>query len=132
MLPEKFTERMKNLLGESFSDFLSKLEEKAVRGLRINTLKCDKEEFLRSNILPISPISYTDTGFILNSEEQVGRLAEHHAGRIYMQDPGAMAPLSAVSIPRGARVIDLCAAPGGKSGQAAAMIGDGGFILSNE
>ena len=132
MLPEKFTERMMKLLGEDFPAFLSALEENAVRGLRINTLKCERESFLDKNILPISPLSYTDTGFILDSEEQVGRLAEHHSGRIYMQDPGAMAPLSAIEIPRGARVIDLCAAPGGKSGQAAAMIGDGGFILSNE
>jgi 16S rRNA C967 or C1407 C5-methylase (RsmB/RsmF family) len=49
-----------------------------------------------------------------------------------MQDPGAMAPLSAIKIPRGAKVVDLCAAPGGKSSQAAAMIGEEGFILSNE
>lgn len=132
MLPEKFTERMKNLLGENFSAFLSMLDENAVRGLRINTLKCEREDFLSKNNLPLSPISYTDTGFILESQEQVGRLAEHHSGRIYMQDPGAMAPLSAIKIPKGARVIDLCAAPGGKSGQAAAMIGDDGFILSNE
>ena len=133
MLPEKFTERMKKLLGEDFPLFShALLEEDAVRGLRINTLKCDRDEFLSDNTLPITPLSYTDTGFILDSDEQVGRLAEHHSGRIYMQDPGAMAPLSAVNIPEGARVVDLCAAPGGKSGQAAAMIGENGFLLSNE
>ncbi len=133
MLPEKFTEKMKKLLGESFQSFSDALEnEAAVRGLRINTLKCEKDAFLAENTLPLTPLGYTDTGFILNCEEQVGRLAEHHSGRIYMQDPGAMAPLSAVSIPKGARVVDLCAAPGGKSGQAAAMIGDEGFLLSNE
>ena len=133
MLPEKFTEKMKKLLGESFQSFIDALEEEsAVRGLRINTLKCERDSFLKENTLPLSPIEYTDSGFILDSEEQVGRLAEHHSGRIYMQDPGAMAPLSALDIPKGARVIDLCAAPGGKSGQAAAMIGDEGFLLSNE
>ena len=133
MLQEKFIEKMKNLLGEDFSRFMWALEnETAVRGLRINTLKVDRESFLSENTLPLSELSYTDTGFILESDEPVGRLAEHHSGRIYMQDPGAMAPLSAVEIPEGARVVDMCAAPGGKSGQAAAMIGDTGFLLSNE
>ncbi len=123
---------MKRILGEDFPKFIAALEENAVRGLRVNTLKASPSDFLSESDFDLSPISYTDTGFILNSEEPVGRLADHHAGRIYMQDPGAMAPLSAIDIPRGAKVIDLCAAPGGKSGQAAAMIGDEGFLLSNE
>ena len=133
MLPEKFVEKMKKLLGTDYAAFEAAIEnESAVRGLRINTLKCERDEFISENSLPLSKISYTDTGFILESDEQVGRSAEHHSGRIYMQDPGAMAPLSAVEIPKGARVVDLCAAPGGKSSQAALMIGDGGFLLSNE
>ena len=133
MLPQEFLDRMKMLLGNEYDNFLTAIEdEKAVRGLRINTLKCNKEAFLKESSLPIKPISYTDLGFILNSDETVGSTPEHHAGRIYMQDPGAMAPLSAIDIPEGSRVVDLCAAPGGKSGQAAAMIGENGFLLSNE
>ena len=132
MLPEKFSEKMKNLLGADYPAFEKAILGDAVRGLRVNTLKCKTDEFLSENSLPLSPVSYTENGFILNSDEQVGRLAEHHSGRIYMQDPGAMAPLSAIEIPRGKRVVDLCAAPGGKSGQAAAMIGEEGFLLSNE
>ena len=124
---------MKALLSEDYDAFLSALEdEKAVRGLRINTLKCDRESFLSNNSLPLESIPYTDLGFILDSDDGVGANPEHHSGRIYMQDPGAMAPLSAIEIRKGARVVDLCAAPGGKSGQAAAMIGDEGFLLSNE
>lgn len=132
MLPEKFTEKMKKLLGEDYPKFISALEEDAVRGLRVNTLKCERDEFLFSTALPLTSLPYTDAGFILNSDEQMGKDPEHHSGRIYMQDPGAMMPLSAVDIPRGARVVDLCAAPGGKSGQAAAKIGENGFLLSNE
>lgn len=133
MLPEEFLIRMKKLLGDEYDAFLSALEDKkAVRGLRINPQKCERENFLTLNTLPLTPIPYTDLGFILNSEESVGNSPEHHSGRIYMQDPGAMAPLSSVEIPRGAKVVDLCAAPGGKSGQTAAMIGEEGFLLSNE
>ena len=133
VLPERFTEKMKSLLGEDFPKFISALEnEEAVRGLRVNTLKCGVEDFVKENALPITPLDYSEVGFILDSDEQVGRSPEHHSGRIYMQDPGAMAPLSAIEIPKGAKVVDLCAAPGGKSSQAAAMIGEKGFILSNE
>ena len=132
MLPHKFLERMKTLLGSDFAAFLSALEGDAVRGLRVNTLKCSAKDFLEETTLPLRKTAYSEVGFILDSDEGVGKLCEHHSGRIYMQDPGAMAPLSAIDIPLGARVVDLCAAPGGKSGQAAAMIGDGGFLLSNE
>ena len=133
MLPQEFLDRMKKLLKESFDAFLTAVEDgKAVRGLRINTLKCERENFLANNSLPLRKVPYTELGFILNSDESIGANPEHHAGRIYMQDPGAMAPLSAIEIRKGARVVDLCAAPGGKSGQAAEMIGDEGFILSNE
>ena len=127
-----FLERMKSLLGDEYESFISALSKDAVRGLRINTLKVDKDAFLRDCTLPLLPIEYCEYGFILQTDESIGRHAEHHSGRIYMQDPGAMAPLSAIDIPKGARVVDLCAAPGGKSGQAAAMIGEEGFLLSNE
>ena len=132
MLPEAFLKRMEKLLGADFPKFVSALDRDAVRGLRVNECKCSVEDFLKSTDLDVSKIEYAKSGFIFNSDDSVGRLAEHHSGRIYMQDPGAMAPLSAIDIPPASRVIDLCAAPGGKSGQAAAMIGDGGFLLSNE
>lgn len=133
MLPEGFLKRMKNILGDEYDAFLCALEEEdPVRGLRINTLKCDKNSFLNTCDLPLSSIGYTDLGFILDSDEAVGTTPDHHSGRIYMQDPGAMATLSSITISKGAKVVDLCAAPGGKSGQAAAMIGDEGFLLSNE
>lgn len=133
MLPEGFKARMKKLLGEEYAAFESVLEAQGpVRAMRINTVKADPKSLAADFPFPITEIKYTSDGFILHSEEAVGTLAEHHSGMIYMQDPGAMAPLSAIDIPRGARVADLCAAPGGKSGQAAAKIGDEGFLLANE
>ncbi len=133
MLPERFKERMKKLLGAEYPAFEDALEtKKPVRGMRVNTIKADPEEVKRDFPLPITEISYSSDGFILHSDNAVGTLPEHHSGMIYMQDPGAMASLCAIDIPRGAWVIDLCAAPGGKSGQAAAKIGEEGFLLANE
>lgn len=133
MIPEKFKERMKNMLGEDYPAFIRALEEdKNVRGMRVNTEKCSEDLFLSAFPYPTRKISYAKSGYILDSDAPVGNLAAHHAGIIYMQDPGAMASVSCLDIPKGAYVIDMCAAPGGKSGQAAALIGDEGFLLSNE
>ena len=132
MLPEKFTERMKALLGDEFPAFLSAMEESAVRGVRVNLIKSTPENLLNRNTLNLSEIPYLDNAFYEDGCEKIGFSPEHHAGEIYVQDPGAMAPLAALDIKEGWRVIDLCAAPGGKSSQAAERIGDGGFLLSNE
>ncbi len=132
MLPEKFEERMKRLVGDDWSDFAASMSEDAVRGVRINRLKADPVELLNRHADKLSAIPYCKDGFYYESDEPVGALPEHHAGIYYMQDPGAMASLAATDIPRGAYVLDMCAAPGGKSGQAAAAIGEDGFLLSNE
>ena len=133
MIPQAFKERMKKMLGEEYEEFISAIEnEDAVRGMRINTLKSDKEHFDKGFQLKYTPIPYANNCYILESDQSVGNLPEHHSGMIYMQDPGAMASLSAIDIPSGAKVADLCSAPGGKSGQAAAMIGEDGFLFANE
>ena len=51
---------------------------------------------------------------------------------IYVQDPGAMAALSALDIEDGWWVLDMCASPGGKATQAAGKIGKDGFLFANE
>ncbi len=133
MIPEKFKERMKGMLGDDHARFMEALESfDAVRGIRINTLKAAPEELLSRTELRLTSIPYAEDGYILEEDVPIGRLPEHHAGMIYSQDPGAMSAVCAAVIKPGMKVADLCAAPGGKSGQAAARIGDGGFLLSNE
>ena len=133
MLDSAFKERMAKLLGDELSDFISAVEDgSAVKGARVNTGKISTENFLNITSLSLSPLSYLNEGYIINSCDGVGNTPEHHAGMIYVQDPGAMSTLSALDIREGWWVLDSCAAPGGKSTQAAAKIGNSGFILSNE
>ena len=132
MIPEKFSERMKKMLGDDYSAFESALAEESVRGVRVNTIKTSVEDYLAVTELSLSPISYTDCGFIPKNADGIGTLPEHHAGMIYVQDPGAMATVTALDVQRGWRVLDACAAPGGKSSQLAALIGDEGVLLANE
>ena len=135
MLPKKFEERMMALLGDKYEQFAAALEEAPVRAFRVNSLKCDGIDSVRDQ-LGENKIPYASDGYYLPEEcDGIGNTPLHHAGAIYIQDPGAMASLCALPDPdalRGGRVCDLCSAPGGKSGQAAALIGEGGFILSNE
>ena len=133
MLPEKFKDRMKDMLCDEYEPFISALTEgEAVRGVRICREKVDTGTEIFEKLPKMTPLSYCKDGYILHSSEPIGAHPCHHAGLIYMQDPGAMASLAAIDIPKGAKVLDSCAAPGGKSGQAAAMIGEDGFLLSNE
>ena len=132
MLPEKFKERMKERLGEEYPVFESALGEENVRGIRVNESKISVSDFLSVTKLNLSPIDYAQDGFIPDSAEGIGKTAEHHAGMFYVQDPGAMATVKALEIKEGWRVLDSCAAPGGKASQLATAIGNEGFLLANE
>ncbi len=132
MLPEKFTERMRRLLGNEYPAFERAMtSEDAVRGFRINTVKARDPERIR-RLLAEEAVPYEENGYVLKNGISIGRLAEHHSGAVYVQDPGAMAALAAVDIKKGIKAIDLCAAPGGKSSKIAECIGDEGFLISNE
>ena len=133
MLDEKFKARMKSILGDEYEEFIYALENKeAVRGIRVNTLKSDPDFFKKSECFSLTPLTYFSDGFMLNESDGIGNTPEHHAGMIYVQDPGAMATATALDIKEGWSVLDTCSAPGGKSGQAAAKIKDSGFLFSNE
>lgn len=133
MLDEKFKARMAKILGDEYTDFIDALEKKdAVRAIRVNTLKTNTDYFVKNERFDITHLSYYPDGFILGGGEGIGNTPEHHAGMIYVQDPGAMATASALDIKEGWSVLDMCSAPGGKSGQLAAKIKDSGFLFSNE
>ena len=132
MLPPRFEERMKSILKSEYGSFRAALDEEAVKGIRVNTLKATAEYLRGREDLSPEQLSYIDEGFIPSVSEGLGRLPEHHAGMFYVQDPGAMATVAAVDVPEGALVLDTCAAPGGKATQLAAAIGNGGFLVANE
>ncbi len=132
MLPERFTERMKFLLGEEYEAFEKALGEPNVRGIRVNTAKISVKDFTERTSLTLSPIEYADDGFIPDEIEGIGNTAEHHSGMFYVQDPGAMATVKALNIQSGWRVLDACSAPGGKASQIASAIGEDGILLANE
>ena len=130
-LPQEFESRMKNLLGEQYGDYLRALEQPAVKGFRVNTDKISLEDFEKINPFGNEKIPYVENGFYLEATK-AGNHPYHHAGMIYIQEPGAMAPVECVDIDPDWCILDMCAAPGGKSTQAKLKLGEKGILVSNE
>ena len=133
MLPELFKERMKNLLGdEDYSAFISAFEEdKRYYALRCNTLKCDLD-FIRNLNYTGDAVPWEETGFYYDDSASPGKHPYHEAGLYYIQEPSAMAPVGQLDIHPGERVLDLCAAPGGKTTQIACKLQGKGLLVCNE
>ena len=131
MLPEAFIQRMQTLLGDEAECFFRAMEKEPVRALRINRIKAEGQKASELCPFPISPLPYDADGYIFD-EGRIGHSPLHHGGGIYVQDPGAMSAIAALPLKKGMRVADLCAAPGGKSAQLAAAIGEEGMLYSNE
>ena len=137
-LPEAFENRMKQLLGDEYAAFHEALcHEDPVKGLRVNSHKVSADVFAGNAPFSLDPIAYVDGGFIVSEDVGAGKHPYHHAGAYYMQDPGAMASVAAIPSEfwekRDLKILDLCAAPGGKTTQLAALCADGGgVVLANE
>ena len=121
------------LLGDEYEAFSEALGAPAVRAIRLNPLKYRGTSIEEELGYALRKIPYTEGGYIIDDDSDgVGNSPYHHGGAFYVQDPGAMATVEAVDVSPGDWVADLCAAPGGKSTQVAAKLGEGGFLLSNE
>ena len=139
--PEAFEERMRGLLGPEYEAFRGSLEEERLQGLRANGLKASEEgageEFQKRfqekfQGFGLSPVPWAADGFYYSSAARPGKSPFHEAGAYYIQEPSAMAVVSLLDPRPGERVLDLCAAPGGKTSHAASRMGGRGLLVSNE
>ncbi len=133
MLPEAFLLRMKRLLSsEEYCAYLTAAEAPPVRALRVNTLAISREGLLHASPFPLRAVDFLSDGFLFDSDRP-GAHPLHHAGAYYVQDPSAQATLAALpDLPPTAKVLDLCAAPGGKSTAVAARLAGEGILVANE
>lgn len=130
-LPEKFSERMKSFPQFDYEAYIESLNQPAVKGFRVNTDKISFSEFEKINIFGNNRIPFTENGFYLDYDK-AGNHPFHHAGMIYIQEPAAMAPAECIDINPGWTILDMCAAPGGKSTQLRNKLGNRGVLVSNE
>ncbi len=131
-LPIQFLKRMKEMLGTEYEEFLASYNKERAYGMRINTLKMEKEEALKLLPFSLEPVLWCETGFYYKEEERPGKHPFHEAGLYYIQEPSAMITAELAEITPGEQVLDLCAAPGGKSTQLACKMQGKGVLVSNE
>ncbi|MGI6777272.1 MAG: RsmF rRNA methyltransferase first C-terminal domain-containing protein [Acetivibrionales bacterium] len=132
-LPAEFTNRMKNLLGvNEYKEFIRSFDEHRHYGIRVNTLKVAVEDFLDMSPFELEPIPWTKDGFYYRKGESPGRHPYYYAGIYYIQEPSAMFPAEVLAAIPGERVLDLCAAPGGKTVQIAAGMKGQGILVAND
>ncbi|MFU1797683.1 RsmB/NOP family class I SAM-dependent RNA methyltransferase [Paenibacillus azoreducens] len=131
-LPAAFQDRMKSLLQETYEQFLASYEHSPHSGIRVNTLKISVEDMLARSPWQLKPIPWCPAGFYTESGARPGKHPYYHAGLYYIQEPSAMAPVEMLDVRPGDKVLDLCAAPGGKSTQIAAKLNNEGLLFSND
>lgn len=131
-LPKEFLIRMREMLGAEYNDFYESYNQERSFGLRVNPLKGTREEFLRKVSFSLTPILWEENGFYYNEEERPGRNPYHDAGVYYIQEPSAMAVGALAQAKAGEKVLDLCAAPGGKTTHLAGQMKGEGLLVTNE
>lgn len=136
-LPIEFEKKMKAFLGDEWDDFLYSYDNNRFQALRFNTLKVQsQEERMRIlKTLKISSdkkVSWANEAYYFDENVRPGKHPYHEMGLYYIQEPSAMSAAALLAPKPGMRVLDLCAAPGGKSTQLATYLGDSGLLVSNE
>lgn len=130
-LPQDFLKDMQSLLGDEYEQFIASYSREKKQALRINTLKSDigtvESEF------SLSPVPWCKESFYYEENERPGKSVLHEGGAFYIQEPSASAVVENLGVqPSEEIILDLCAAPGGKSTQIAAKMKGGGVLISNE
>lgn len=135
-LPQDFVTRMQDMLGEAYPAFLRSYDEEKYQALRVNMLKSTVDDFLqRAPFFQCSEavsVPWEKNGFYYEAGEAPGKHPLHEAGVYYIQEPSAMAPAAYLEAKPGERILDLCAAPGGKTTQIASYMMNEGILVCNE
>ena len=128
-IPEAFVNRMREQLGSELPAFLHALEEPPVRGIRMNPMKPTDAAAVYTDA---EQIPWQENAYYLPADSEAGSSVLHEAGAYYIQEPGAMMPAAVLDAQPGERILDLCAAPGGKSTQIGLAMQGKGLLVCNE
>jgi NOL1/NOP2/sun family putative RNA methylase len=131
-LPELFENRMKSILGDEYKEYIKSYEKQRIYGLRVNTSKISTEKFEQICPFQITKIPWISNGYYYDGKEQPSKHPFYYAGLYYLQEPSAMTPASRLEIHPGDKVLDLCAAPGGKATELGARLMGEGVLIAND
>ena len=129
-LPKAFIEKMRGLLGDEAEIFFNSYDHVRSFGLRMNPLKCG--DSVPDYVSGLKRIPWAKEGFYYDEIMRPGKHPYHEAGVYYIQEPSAMSVAEALEPKPGERILDLCAAPGGKSTHLAGKMAQKGLLVCNE
>ena len=131
-LPAAYLEEMKSLLGDDYKLYEASLMQISKRAIRINTTKISVDEFRRIAPWELTPIPWIDNGFFVETSEAVSKHPYYFAGLYYVQEASAMTPANRLNVTPGDKVLDMCAAPGGKATELGARLKGDGVLIAND
>ncbi len=133
MPTEYFEQRERALLGQRYDMLYAAPQQTAARGVTVSTLRTQPEQFAAKVDFSLEPSPFCKAAFVVAQPDfKPGRHPYHHAGVFYSQEPSAASAAPLLGVRPGMRVLDMCAAPGGKSSQLAAALQGKGVLVSNE
>lgn len=133
MPTEYFEQRERALLDQRYEQLYAAPQQTAERGVTVSALRTTPEQFAQRADIPLEPSPFCKAAFVVHQPDfKPGRHPYHHAGVFYSQEPSASSAAPLLGVQPGMRVLDLCAAPGGKSSQLAAALQGRGVLVSNE
>ena len=136
MPTEYFEQRERALLGPRYEQLYAAPQETAERGVTVSALRTTPEQFAQKADFPLEASPFCKAAFVVHAPDELkfrpGRHPYHHAGVFYSQEPSASSAAPLLGVKPGMRVLDMCAAPGGKSSQLAAALQGRGVLVSNE
>ena len=131
-LPEAFVERVRMMLGEAFPAFMASYEQPRHYGLRVNPLKISPEAFEALSEFHLTRVPFLPGAYEYTKEDAASRHPFYRAGLYYLQEPSAMLPADILAPLPQDRVLDLCAAPGGKATALGARLRGKGVLVAND
>lgn len=129
-LPKEFQKKMQRLLGKDYENYLHSFEQEYGQTLRVNQLKAEPADLFRRFIL--AQIPWCKEGFYYKETNKLSMHPYYYGGVYYLQEPSAMAPASFLPVYPGDKVLDICAAPGGKTTALAGKLKGEGVLVSND
>lgn len=121
---------MREMLGDETPAFLRALDEPPALALRVNPLRPGADAAAQTFLH--EPVPWVARGYYIDRSERPGASLAHRLGAFYLQEASAMASAAALDAQPGEKILDLCAAPGGKTSQIAFAMRGHGLLVSNE